>query len=108
MNDLLRRNGHGRRKRSRIRFPSLARNPGVLVLVIGVAGRTAGLLHVLPNHRHDDVIGETPLPGTVVVQNVTKPRLALLHQETPDGSSLAGKEIAKGGNILAELVFEWQ
>jgi hypothetical protein len=54
------------------------------------------------------VIGETSFSRTVVVQNVTKPKLALLHQETPDGSSLAGKEIAKGEDILAELVFEWQ
>ena len=32
------------------------------------------------DHRHDGVIGDASLTRTVVVQDVTKPRLALLHQ----------------------------
>src|SRR5262249_34422028 len=45
----------------------------VLVFVLGVAGRAAGLLDVVTNHRDHGVVGEAPLTRTVVVQNVTKP-----------------------------------
>jgi hypothetical protein len=106
VHDFFRRDRDRRGKRRQIALATLTRNLGVLVLVIGIARRAARLLHVLGDHRHDDVVRETALPRTVVVQNVTKPKLALLlHQETPDGSSLAGKGIAKGDAILAELVF---
>jgi hypothetical protein len=30
------------------------------------------------------VVGETALPGAIVVENVTKPKLALLHQNLPN------------------------
>ena len=41
--------------------------------------------------------------GTVIIQNVTKPKLALLHQTLPK-IPLAGNELRKAGVILAELV----
>ncbi|MBI4264282.1 MAG: hypothetical protein HY657_07890 [Acidobacteria bacterium] len=52
----------------------------VLVLVLRVARRAARLLHILRDHRHYHVIGDPALPRTVVVQNVTEPKPALLHQ----------------------------
>jgi hypothetical protein len=52
----------------------------VLVFVVRVAGGAARLLDVLADHRHDSVIGHAPLARTIIVQNVTKPKLALLHQ----------------------------
>ena len=56
------------------------RHPGVPVVVLGIAGGTARLLDGLVDHRHDRVIRDPAFARTVVVQNVTKPRLALLHQ----------------------------
>jgi hypothetical protein len=82
----------------------------MLVLVLGVTGRATGLLDILPHHRHDGVVRQPALARTVIVQNVTKPKLALLHQNTPagtttsDGATLAGKGRAKGVGILAEPV----
>ncbi len=52
----------------------------LLVIVIAVAGRAPCLLHLVFDHRDDHVIGYAALPRTVVVQNVTEPRPALLHQ----------------------------
>jgi len=67
----------------------------VFVFVIGVAGRAARLLHVLSDHRDDGVVGDTSFARTVIIENVTKPRLALLHLKSPEGTSLAGKELRK-------------
>jgi hypothetical protein len=39
------------------------------------------VFHVVANHRDHDMIGESSLARAIVVQNVTKPRLALLHQK---------------------------
>src|SRR5205823_1982625 len=44
----------------------------------------------------------------IIVQNVTKPKLALLHQKLPKGTSQAGKRFREGVRILAELVSAWQ
>jgi hypothetical protein len=68
---------------------ALSRNPGVLVFVFGVAGGAPRLLDVGLHHGHDDVVGQPPLSRAVVVQSVTKPKLAL-HQELP--MDLAGGE----------------
>jgi hypothetical protein len=38
------------------------------------------------------MIGETALPGAIVVENVTKPKLALLHQNLPSVEPLWIKE----------------
>jgi hypothetical protein len=53
------------------------------------------------------VVGDAALSWTVIVQNVTKPKLALLHQTLPK-EPLAGEELRKASVILAELVSEWQ
>ena len=66
----------GRLRQQRCRRVGLAPLPRhfcVLVFVFSVAGRAASLLDVGPNHRDNSVIGDAALPGTVVVQNVTKP-----------------------------------
>jgi hypothetical protein len=52
--------------------------------VLRIARRAARLLHVGADHRHHDVVGEPALAGAIVVENVTKPKLALLHQNLPN------------------------
>jgi hypothetical protein len=63
----------------------LRRDLRLLVLVFGFAGDTSGLADLLPDDRDNGVVGDSPLAGTVVVQNVTKPKLALLHQTSRRG-----------------------
>jgi hypothetical protein len=47
--------------------------------MVRVARGAASLLHLIVNQRHDDVIGDTALTRTIVVENVTEPKPALLH-----------------------------
>ena len=77
-------------RRRRLGLAPLPRNLGVFVFVLGVARRAARLLHVVADHRDDGVVGQPPLARAVIVQNVTKPKLALLHQNLP--RILAGGE----------------
>jgi hypothetical protein len=53
--------------------------------VLGIARRTARLLHVWSDHRDDGVIGDAPLSRTIIVQDVTEPKLALLHRISRTG-----------------------
>jgi hypothetical protein len=76
----------------------------MLVLMLGVAGRAARLLHIGADHGNDGVIGEPPLSGTVIVEDVTKPKLALLHQKAPERDLTGGKRNREGAAILAELL----
>jgi hypothetical protein len=55
------------------------RNASLLVFVIRVARGAARLLHLIVNHRHNRVIGDAAFTRTIVVQNVTEPKPALLH-----------------------------
>jgi hypothetical protein len=64
----------------RVLLLTKSRHPGVPVVVLGIAGGAARLLDGLVDHGDDRVIRDTAFTRTVVVQNVTKPRLALLHQ----------------------------
>jgi hypothetical protein len=61
---------------------------GVLVLMLGVARRATRLLHVVLDHRHHRMIGDAALARTIVVENVTEPNPALLH-ELPRSAALA-------------------
>jgi hypothetical protein len=63
-----------------------AGDTGLLVFVLGVARAAPRLLDVVLDHGDDDVIGDAALPRAVVIQNVTEPRPALLHQIPPDES----------------------
>ena len=54
-------------------------HPGLLVFVIGVARGAARLLDLVVDHRDNRMIGDAALARTVVVQNVTEPKPALLH-----------------------------
>jgi hypothetical protein len=109
VDNFLRRHGsHRRQNRRSLGLLSLARYARVLVFVVRVARRAARLLDVVTDHRDDDVIRQPTLTWTVIIQNVTRPKLALLHQELPMDPRWRGKESAKGAPILAELVFEWQ
>jgi hypothetical protein len=52
--------------------------------VVGIAGRAPGLLHLVLDHRNDDMVGDAALARAVVVKNVTEPKPALLHQSSCD------------------------
>jgi hypothetical protein len=78
----------------RVGFASLPGNFRVFVLVVGIACSTARLLHIGADHGDDRVIRDTPLTRAVIIENVTKPKLALLHPSLPK-EPLAGKEVRK-------------
>jgi hypothetical protein len=80
-----RRDGQRSRRsvRQRRLVPLLAagrRHSGLLVLVIRVTGRAACLLDLVFDHGDDRMIGDAALARTVVVENVTEPKPALLHE----------------------------
>jgi len=61
---------------------------GLLVLMLRVARRATRLLHVVLDHRDHRMIGDAALARTIVVENVTEPNPALLH-ELPRSAALA-------------------
>ena len=72
--------GHLRiERRRRVGLAPLAGNLGVFVLVLGVARRASRLFDVGADQRDHHMVGQPPFTRTIVVQNVTKPKLALLH-----------------------------
>jgi hypothetical protein len=73
----------------RLFFAARQRHACLLVFVVRVTRRAARLLHLIVNHRHDDVIGDAAFTRTIVVQNVTEPKPALLH-ELPRSRSFSG------------------
>jgi hypothetical protein len=75
-------------------FPTLTWHSGLLVLVLGIAGRAARLLHIRSDHGDNGVVGDASLTRAVIIQNVTKPKLALLHQTLPKEPQ-AGRERRK-------------
>jgi hypothetical protein len=104
--------GRGRREDlriecSRLGLPALAWQSRLFVLVLGLARRATRLLDVVADHRDNDVIGEPPLARAVIVQDVTKPKLALLHQ-TGSRRILAGGENSERRSNLSRPVFPWQ
>ena len=62
------------------------RSFSLLVFVLGVAGGAARLLHVSADHGDDDVVRHPSLARTIVVENVTEPKPALLHELPRNGS----------------------
>ena len=70
-------------------FLRRAGHPRLLVFVVRVARGAARLLHLVLDHRDHGMIGDAALARTVVVQNVTEPKPALLH-ETPPEPFLSG------------------
>src|SRR5205823_10300950 len=91
----------------RFRFAALARNFCVLVFVFGVTGRAACLFDVIADHRHNGVVRQPTLARAVIVQNVTKPKLALLHPNSPR-IRWRGRLCRKADVILTEQVSWWQ
>jgi hypothetical protein len=75
--------GHERfrpfRSRGLAALPSGRGDTRVLVLVVRFAGGASGLLDLVLDHRDHRVVGDAALARTVVVQNVTEPKPALLH-----------------------------
>jgi hypothetical protein len=57
---------------------------GVLVFVVRVARRAPCLFDGVFDHRYHRMIGNTALTRTVVIDNVTEPRPALLHENPPE------------------------
>jgi hypothetical protein len=53
------------------------------IVVFGVAGGAAGLANLVFNHRDHGVITHTPFTRTIVIDDVTNPWLALLHEKSP-------------------------
>jgi hypothetical protein len=47
--------------------------------VFRVARRATRLLHLVIDHGDDGMVGDATLTRTIVVQNVTEPKPALLH-----------------------------
>lgn len=64
--------------------PAKHRNLGLFVLVVCAAGAAASLPHLVFNHRDDHVVRDAALARTVVVENVTEPKPALLHEIPPE------------------------
>src|SRR5712692_3846802 len=69
-------------RRGRLVLAPLPRHLRVPVFVLRLARRAPRLLDVLAHHRDDGVVRHATLAWTIVVQNVTKPKLALLHQRS--------------------------
>jgi hypothetical protein len=70
----------GMQRRGRILLPALRRHFSLFVLVLGVAGGAASLLHLVLNHCDDGMIGNPSFARTIVVHDVTEPKPALLHE----------------------------
>jgi hypothetical protein len=83
------------RQRTRLLATRRRRLP-LLVLVLGVTRRTPRLPDVVLDHCDNDVIGDTALARTVVVENVTEPKPALLHEPPPGRSFRLGMKTGGG------------
>jgi hypothetical protein len=66
-------------RHERLFLAARRRDTGFLVFVIRVARRAARLLHLIVDYRDNRVIGDATFTRTVIVQNVTEPKPALLH-----------------------------
>jgi hypothetical protein len=60
-------------------FPTRRRHLGLLVFVVRVAGRAARLPDLIFDHGNDRMVRDAALARTVIVENVTEPKPALLH-----------------------------
>src|SRR3954463_7022833 len=83
------------RQRTRL-LATRRRRLRLLVFVLGVTRRTPRLSDVVLDHRDNDVIGDTALARTVVVENVTEPKPALLHEPPPGRSFRLGMKTGGG------------
>ena len=62
---------------------SPGRHLRLAIVVLGVASGAAGLADLIINHGHHGVVAHTPFTRTIVIDDVTNPWLALLHEESP-------------------------
>jgi hypothetical protein len=60
-------------------FPAWWRNLCPFEFVVRVTGGASCLLDLILNHGHHGMTGDAALAGTIVVQDVTEPKPALLH-----------------------------
>jgi hypothetical protein len=56
------------------------RHSRVFVFVLRVARRAPRLLDIVRDHRDHRMVGDAALTRTVVIQNVTEPKPALIHE----------------------------
>jgi hypothetical protein len=70
-----RRGGHGF-------LPAAHRRFAALVLVFAVAGRAPDLADVVADKRHDGMVAQPPLARTVVIDEITNPKLARMHAQS--------------------------
>jgi hypothetical protein len=55
--------------------------------VFGVAGRAPDLTDVVADERHDGVVAQPPLARTVVIDEITNPKLARMHAESLENAN---------------------
>jgi hypothetical protein len=77
-------------KRIRGIFAAAPRRAAALERMLGIARRASRLTNFVLDHRDDGVVRHTPLARTVVVDGITDPQPALLH-ETPGTDLLVGE-----------------
>jgi hypothetical protein len=75
----------GGRKRRRPRdglLPAADRDLSAPVLVLGVAGRAPDLADVVADERHHRMVAQPPLARTIVIDEITNPKLARMHAQS--------------------------
>jgi hypothetical protein len=74
--------GRERRGSSHRLLPAARGRLPAFVLVLGVARRAPDLPDVLADERHDGVVAQPPLARTVVIDEITNPKLARKHAQS--------------------------
>ena len=63
-------------------LPAAHRRFAALVLVFAVAGRAPDLADVVADKRHNGMVAQPPLARTVVIDEITNPKLARMHAQS--------------------------
>jgi hypothetical protein len=78
--------GGERRRRDHRLFPAAHGHLSAFVLVFAVAGRAPDLADVVADKRHDGMVAQPPLARTVVIDEITNPKLARMHAQSLENS----------------------
>jgi hypothetical protein len=68
-------------------LPAADRRLPALVHVFTVAGRAPDLADVVTDKRHDGVVAQPPLARTVVIDEITNPKLARMHAQSLENAN---------------------
>jgi hypothetical protein len=60
-------------------LPAAGRDLPATVLMLGVAGRAPDLADVVADERHHRMVAQPPLARTIVINEITNPKLARMH-----------------------------